>query len=114
PAHLAATGPFTVVITGTSGSLSHSASVTLMVNVPPPSAIVNGGFETGDLTGWTTSGTTSISTTHRTGSYSAQVGSSSPFNGDSSATQPFRARAGTGHTLSFCYRVLRKDPVSYA
>ena len=111
--NLAATGPFTVVITGTSGSLSHSASVTLIVNVPPPSAIVNGGFETGDLTGWTTSGTTSISTTHRTGSYSAQVGSSTPFAGDSSISQTFTAPSGTGHSLSFWYRVVCTDTVTY-
>ena len=111
--NLAATGPFTVVITGTSGSLSHSASVALVVNVPPPSAIVNGGFETGDLTGWTTSGTTSISTTHRTGSYSAQVGSSTPFAGDSSISQTFTAPSGTGHSLSFWYRVVCTDTVTY-
>src|SRR2546426_5673376 len=109
----AATGTFVITITGTSGSLSHGTSVSLVVNVPPPSAIVNGGFETGDLTGWTRSGATSISTTHHTGSYSAQVGSSSPFNGDSSASQTFSAPAGTGHTLSFWYRVVCTDTVTY-
>ena len=109
----AATGTFVITITGTSGSLSHGTSVNLVVNVPPPSAIVNGGFETGDLTGWTRSGATSISTTHHTGSYSAQVGSSSPFAGDSSISQTFTAPSGTGHTLSLWYRVLCTDTVTY-
>jgi hypothetical protein len=109
----AATGSFTINLTGTSGNLSHSATVTLVVNTPPATVIVNGGFETGNFTGWTTSGATSISTTAHTGTYSAQVGSSSPFNGDSSISQTFSAPSGTGHTLSFWYRVVCTDTVTY-
>jgi hypothetical protein len=109
----AATGSFTLTITGTSGSLSHSTTVTLVVNTPPASVIVNGGFETADFTGWARSGATSISTTAHTGSYSAQVGSSSPFGGDSSISQTFTAPSGTGHSLSFWYRVVCTDTVTY-
>jgi hypothetical protein len=109
----AALGPLTVVITGTSGSLSHGASVSLVVNTPPPSVIVNGGFEAFDFTGWTRSGATSISATPHTGIHSAQVGSSAAFNGDSSISQTFTAPSGTGHTLTFWYRVVCTDTVTY-
>jgi len=109
----ATTGTYTISITGSSGSLSHTASVTLLVNPAPASVIVNGGFETGDLTGWATSGATSVSSTAHTGTHSAQVGSSSPFSGDSSISQTFTAPTGTGHTLSFWYRVVCTDTVTY-
>ena len=107
------TGSFTITITGTSGSLTHSTTVNLVVNAPPASVIINGGFETGDFTSWSRSGATSVSTTHRSGSYSAQVGSSSPFAGDSSISQTFTAPSGTGHTLTFWYRVVCTDTVTY-
>ncbi|GAC1658927.1 MAG: hypothetical protein NVS9B1_20000 [Candidatus Dormibacteraceae bacterium] len=106
-------GSYPLTITGTSGSLTHAAGATLVVNPTPTSAIVNGGFETGDFTGWTRSGSTSISTTPHTGSYSAQVGSGSPFNGDSTIAQTFSAPSGTGHTLSFWYQVVCTDTVTY-
>lgn len=48
---------------------------------------VNGGLESGDLTGWTTSGTASITGAGHGGSYTAQVGSTAPTNGDSSISQ---------------------------
>ncbi|HET7421401.1 MAG TPA: hypothetical protein VFL27_13580 [Candidatus Dormibacteraeota bacterium] len=76
---VATTGTYLIAITGTGGSLSHTASVTLVVSTPPPSAIINGGFETGDFTGWTASGATAVSTRSHSGSYSAQVGSASPY-----------------------------------
>ena len=109
----AATGAVTLTITGTSGGLAHSTTVSLTVNTPPASVITNGGFETGDFTGWNTAGATSIGTTSHTGTYSAQVGSASPFNGDSSISQSFTAPAGTGHTLTFWYRVVCTDTVTY-
>ncbi|HEY8738183.1 MAG TPA: hypothetical protein VIO62_14210 [Candidatus Dormibacteraeota bacterium] len=109
----ATTGTFPLSITGSSGSLSHSASATLVVNPTPTSVIVNGGFETGAFTGWSPSGSTAISTTSHTGTYSAQVGSASPFNGDSKIAQTFNAPSGTGHALSFWYRVVCTDSVTY-
>ena len=106
-------GTFPITITGLSGSLIHSAGVSLVVNPKPASVIVNGGFETGDLGGWTPSGATSTSTTSHSGTYSTQVGSASPFNGNSSVSQTFIAPTGTGHTLSFWYRVVCTDGVTY-
>jgi hypothetical protein len=78
---------------------------------PPPSGITNGGFESG-LTGWTVTGTVATSTTSHTGTGAARVGSTSAFNGDSSVAQTFTAPS-TGGTLSFWYRVVCTDTVTY-
>ena len=73
--------------------------------------IVNGDFETGNLNGWTTVGTTAISTTAHSGSSSAQVGGTTATNGDSSLSQTFTVPIGTS-TLSFWYQVHCPDVVT--
>ncbi len=74
--------------------------------------MVNPGFETGNFSGWTTSGTTSISTVAHSGSYSGQAGSTSPTNGDSTISQTFTMPGG-GSTLSFWYQVHCPDSLTY-
>jgi len=106
-----ATGTYTVTITGTAASATHSASVSLTVTAAPASDITNGGFEN-SLTGWTTTGSAATSSTAHGGVASAMVGSSSPFNGDSSAAQTFTAPSAGG-ALSFVYRVVCTDTVTY-
>ena len=107
-----ATGSYTVTVTGTEGSVSHSTSVTVNVTSANGNSITNGGFETGDFTGWTRSGTTSISTTAHSGNFSAMLGSTSPTNGNSSITQTFTAASGTTK-LSFWYQVHCPDTVQF-
>ena len=107
-----ATGTYTVTVTGTEGSVSHSATVSVTVTAPVTGGITNGGFETGSLSSWTSAGTTAISTTAHTGSYSAQVGSTGALNGDSSVSQTFTVPTGN-NTLSFWYRVVCTDSVTY-
>ncbi|MFI9324516.1 hypothetical protein ACIGXI_32680 [Kitasatospora aureofaciens] len=76
------------------------------------SAIVNGGFETGNLTGWTGTGSAAANTAARhTGSYGAQFGSTSP-GGDSSIAQTFTAPAGSSK-LYFWYSNTCPDTVTY-
>jgi hypothetical protein len=106
------TGTSTLTVTGTGTSATHSTSVSLTVTSSAGGGIVNGGFETGNFAGWTTAGATSISHTSHSGSSAAQVGSTSPFNGDSSVTQTFTAPAGST-TLSFWYQVVCTDTVTY-
>ncbi|WP_236601018.1 protease pro-enzyme activation domain-containing protein [Ktedonobacter sp. SOSP1-85] len=108
-----AAGTYTVTVTGTEGSATHTASVTVTVTTSGGGgSITNGGFESGSLSGWTTAGTTSTSTTAHAGSYSGEAGSTSPTNGDSSISQTFTVPSGSG-TLSFWYRVTCPDTVTY-
>jgi hypothetical protein len=72
--------------------------------------LTNGGFESG-LTGWTASGSTSVSTTAHSGTQSAMVGSTSPTT-DSSLTQTFTLPA-SATSLSFFYQVHCPDTVTY-
>ncbi len=105
-------GTYTVTVTGTAGSVIHSTSVALTVTMPAGSGIVNGGFETGNLSPWAVSGTASMGGTAHGGTYAAVVGSSSITNGDSSIAQTFSAPAGGG-TLTFWYSVHCPDTVTY-
>jgi serine protease len=92
---------------------THFDDVTLGTATTPPNVIVNGGFEAGSLNGWTSAGTTSVSTSPvHSGSYAGRAGSTAPTNGDSSLTQTFTA--GTGDTtLSLWYDVVCPDTLTY-
>jgi hypothetical protein len=109
----AGTYPITITATATSGS--HTASYTLTVTTPSGggNVIVNGGFETGDFTGWTRTGTTAIvSSPAHTGTHAVRLGSTSPTNGDSKVAQTFTAPTGTSQ-VSFFYNITCPDDVTY-
>ena len=111
----ATTGAATVTVTGAATSGSHSTTISLTVNASGGGGgggIVNGGFETGNLSGWTSVGSTSVGGSAHTGSYAAVVGATTPTNGDSSIAQTFTAPS-TGGTLSFWYNVHCPDTVTY-
>jgi phosphatidylinositol-3-phosphatase len=110
----AGTSTVSVTATDTTGA---AGTATFAWTVNPTggggSAIVNGGFETGDFTAWTRSGTTAVvsSPTH-SGTHAARLGSTAPTNGDSKLSQTFTAPTGSTH-VSFWYDVTCPDDVTY-
>jgi serine protease len=76
--------------------------------------IQNPGFETGSLSGWTATGpaTTVTSAVSHSGTYAAQLGSTSPTTGDSAINQTFTAPDGSSQ-LTFWYQVVCPDTVTF-
>jgi hypothetical protein len=106
---------FTVRGAGTSATQTAGGSVTVTSNNPPPppptGGISNGDFETGSVSGWTSTGTATAVSGGHGGSYAARVGSTSPST-DSSLAQTFTAPSGaTG--LSLYYKVVCPDTLTY-
>src|SRR5207302_2538697 len=106
-------GTYTLTVTGTGTSVTHSTTVTLTVTFAGGSGIVNGGFEAGNLSGWTAAGSAVAAGPGHTGSYSASVGSSSPTSGDSSIKQTFSTPSGGSRTLGLWYSIHCPDTGRY-
>jgi hypothetical protein len=81
---------------------------------PVANVVLNPGFETGSFSSWSTSGvyTPVITTTHRSGTYAARLGSTAPVNGNSTLTQTVAVPAGAT-TLSFWYQPHCTDSITY-
>ncbi|GIG62457.1 hypothetical protein Lfu02_68290 [Longispora fulva] len=110
----AAAGTYPITVTGTGTTNGHSASYTLTVTTDPgPSgSIVNGDFETGDLTGWTKAGTASNVTSPVHGGTKAALVGSTTATVESTLSQTFTAPTGAGQ-LSFWYKMTCPDTVYY-
>jgi hypothetical protein len=110
----AAPGSYTVIVTGVGASGTHTTSLGLTVTPTTTTGgpIVNGDFETGDLSGWTPVGTTSVGPGHA-GSFSGVAGANNvATNGDSSLAQTFTVPAAGG-SLAFWYNVHCPDKLTY-
>jgi hypothetical protein len=105
-----APGSYTINVNATGTSTSHVATYTLTV---PGSSLVNGGFETGSLAGWTnTAGTAAVvAAAAHSGSYGAQLGAATPTNGDSSISQGFTLSQPS--TVSLWYAMSCPDTVAF-
>jgi len=75
---------------------------------------VDGGFETGSLSGWKASGASAsvVSGGCHSGSYCAELGSSTPTSLNSNIAQKFTMPSG-GSTLSFWYKVACQDTIKH-
>jgi len=106
-------GTYTVTVTGAGTSATHTTTVALTVPAPPHDA-VNGGLETGSLSGWTVSGVLApaISTTAHSGGYSARLGAPSAFNGNSTLSQVIAIPSGNS-VLSFWFQPHCTDTITY-
>ncbi len=110
------TGPDGLTYTVQKEWSNSSAACIVAKSTPPPPPppggnLTNGGFETGSLSSWTASGSTSVSTTAHSGTYSAMAGSTSPTT-DSSISQTFTVPSGSTQ-VSFYYQVHCPDTVTY-
>jgi hypothetical protein len=106
----AAAGTYAISVKGTEGSAVHTVTFTLTLTGGSGGGgtLTNAGFETGTLSGWTSTGSTSvISGGAQSGTYSARVGSTAP-TGDSTIAQttpsttpwPLAPAAGAGGAAS--------------
>jgi hypothetical protein len=116
-ANLTASHSYTLTLLSHDDNYVGDATYTMFddvaIGAAPASVIVNGGFETGSLSGWTSGGiASSVTTGGHSGSYAARVGSTSPTNGDSLITQTFTAPSGSTK-VSFWYRMSCPDTVTY-
>lgn len=71
--------------------------------------VLNGGFESGALTHWTSAGSTTITSSAHSGKYAVRAGRHVPSSGNSSLAQTFTAH---GAQLSFWYNVTCPDTVT--
>ncbi len=110
-----APGTYSITVTGTAASGSHTATIALTITGSSGGgALVNGGFESGSLSGWTAAGAseTAVSSGCHGGSWCAQLGATSPTNGDSSISQTFTAPSGTTG-ISLWYKETCPDTITY-
>jgi hypothetical protein len=111
----AAAGTYTLTVTGSAASGSHSAAVSLTITGGSGGGgIINGGFEAGSLSGWSASGASEkvVSSGCHGGTYCADLGATTPTNGDSTISQTFTAPSGTTG-ISLWYKMTCPDTVTY-
>jgi len=108
-----APGQYTVTVTGMAGSITHSTTIVVTVT---RKGLVNGGFETGDLAGWSATGPVTVINYPHSGIYSAEVGTPglpTPTVGDSVLTQTFDVPASAGKLVfwywDFCNDKVKND-----
>ena len=111
-----AAGRYTLTITGTSGPTTRSTTVTLIVtSAPGPDPIINGGFEAGTLSGWSSTGTVSVGPSAHSGGFTAVLGEpSSPLAGDSTLSQTFTVPANGALLRYWFYGHAVDAPSDYA
>ena len=108
----AGTSSVTVTATDTTGAKGTATFSLIVSTTVTGGGVVNGGFETGNLSSWTATGVTAASTSAaHTGSYGAMLGSANPST-TSSIAQTFTAPTGSTK-VSFSYNVTCNDTVTY-
>jgi phospholipase C len=117
----AVAGTYTINVIGTgAGGVVANTTVSLTISGASTNLITNGGFETGNFTGWTKGGadTPEVSTAQvESGKYSALLGRTAApeVNGNSYIIQKIAIpSSATKVTLNFYYWPATNDTISYA
>ncbi len=109
----AAVGSYPITVRAVGTTETKSATFTFTVKAPVVNSLVNPGFESGTLVGWTASGrSNSVVTVARTGTYGARSGSTAPTNGISQIVQTATAPAGSTRLVFWYFNVCPANSTS--
>lgn len=111
-----AAGRYTLTLTGTDGVTTHTATVTLLItSAAGTDPLVNGGFELGTLSGWSSTGNVAAGPGAHSGGYTAVLGlATTPAQGDSTLSQTFTVPANGALLRYWLYGHAVDAPSDYA
>lgn len=107
------TGSFPIAVTGTSGALTHTATVNVTVTPPVVGYIANGGFDTGSWAPWTIPGSSDLlTTTPQNGTYCVKMLGYGNARTSTFYQTPTFGAVGSAKTLTFYLKIASNEDTS--